>query len=80
MNTLLKPDEIDLIVKGEHSSPHSILGNHKVEVDGKDSIAIRAFVPGATTVSVILDSGVTTKYPMTRVHLDGLFEIILKDH
>ena len=80
MNTLLKPDEIDLIVKGEHSSPHSILGNHKVGVDGKDSIAIRAFMPGATTASVILGSGATTKYPMTKVHSDGLFEIILKDH
>ena len=79
MNTLLKPEEIDLIIKGEHPSPHSVLGNHKVKLDGSDSIVIRTFVPGATTTSVILDSGATTKLPMTKIHSDGLFEKILED-
>ncbi len=55
MHTLLKPEEIDLIIKGEHPSPHSVLGNHKVKLDGKDSMVIRTFVPGATTTSVIFD-------------------------
>ena len=80
MNTLLKPEEIDLLIKGEHPSPHSVLGNHKVKLDGKDSMVIRTFVPGATTTSVILDSGAATKFPMTKIHSDGLFEAILKDH
>jgi len=79
MNALLTPEEINRIVKGEHPDPHSILGNHKVRLDGKDSIVIRVFIPGAATASVIVESEITTKFPMTKVHSDGLFEIILKD-
>jgi len=79
MNILLAPEEINLIIKGEHPDPYSILGNHKVKLDGKDSIVIRAFIPGATAASVVEESGVTTKFNMTRIHSDGLFEIILSD-
>lgn len=79
MNTLLTPEEINRIVKGEHPDPHSVLGSHRVKLDGSNSIVVRAFVPGATTASVIVVSGITTKCPMTRIHSDGLFEIIVKD-
>jgi len=79
MNILLTPEEINRIVKGEHPDPYSVLGSHKVRLDGKDSIVIRVFVPGATRASVIVESGVNAKFPMTRVHSDGLFEVILSD-
>lgn len=79
MKPLLQPEDIDRIIKGEHPSPHSVLGNHKVRLNGEDSIVIRAFVPGATTASVVLSAGTPSKYPMTKIHADGLFEITLSD-
>ena len=79
MSTFIKQEEINMVINGEHPDPHSILGNHQVRLDGKDSIVIRAFLPGAVTASVIEESGVNTKIPMTRIHPDGLFEMLLRD-
>ncbi|MBW2184267.1 MAG: hypothetical protein JRF49_10440, partial [Deltaproteobacteria bacterium] len=67
MNTLLAPEEINRIIKGEHPDPYSVLGNHTVKLNGKDAVVIRVFVPGAMTASVVGD-GAVTKFPMTKIH------------
>jgi 1,4-alpha-glucan branching enzyme len=79
MGHLLTVEEIDQIIKGEHPDPHSILGNHKIKINGEDSIVIRAFVPSALAASVVVESKGDAGFPMTRVHSDGLFEVFVSD-
>ena len=79
MSTFLPKEEIDRIVKGEHASPHSVLGNHRVGFEGKDCIVIRTFVPGAAMASVVPEAGDVPKIPMNKVHEEGFFEAIVKD-
>jgi 1,4-alpha-glucan branching enzyme len=54
--------EIEAIVKGRHRDPFAVLGPHENE--------IRAWLPGADSVSVVID-GATLE--MRRVHLAGFF-------
>jgi 1,4-alpha-glucan branching enzyme len=79
MSTFLPKEEIDRIVRGEHASPHSVLGNHRVGFEGKDCIVIRTFVPGAAMASVVLETGDAPKIPMNKVHEEGFFEAVVKD-
>ena len=41
------------IVNGEHGDPHTVLGMHEVEQDGKKMVAVRAFLPGAESIVVV---------------------------
>ncbi len=62
--------EIEAVVGGFHGDPFNILGAHQVG----DKIAIRAFLPQAESVYVLIN---TQKIPMERQHWDGFFECIL---
>ena len=76
MDTQLRPEEIKQIIEGKHPSPHSILGNHKLGNGGSESIVIRAFLPGAARVSVVVEGGDLPRIPMEKIHADGLFETV----
>jgi len=68
-------EELESIVRAEHSDPFHFLGPHWIERKGKPSLAIRVLWPGAAEVSVI---GIGDKViPAARIHPDGLFEAIL---
>jgi 1,4-alpha-glucan branching enzyme len=66
-------DEIELLVAGEHSDPHHLLGAHPT----KSGVKIRAWRPAAEGVvaHVDVDGGVTLK----RVHPAGVFEGTVKN-
>jgi 1,4-alpha-glucan branching enzyme len=66
-------EEIESILKAEHSDPFHILGAHVVECEGKPAVAIRCYLPGAEQVWVCRDSGV---FPSQRIHADGFFEAV----
>ena len=66
-------EEIESILKAEHSDPFHILGAHVVEWEGKPAVAIRCYLPGAEQVWVCRDSGV---FPSQRIHADGFFEAV----
>ena len=66
-------EEIEAILKAEHSDPFHILGAHVVEWEGTPAVAIRAFLPDAEQVWVWRDSDVL---PSQRIHTDGFFEAI----
>jgi 1,4-alpha-glucan branching enzyme len=69
------PDQIDLIVNAAHWDPFQVLGPHAD--DG--GVAVRAFLPQAQRVEVVvLDDG-GRRYPMQQLHPDGLFEVRLPD-
>lgn len=60
-------DEAFAIIEGRHSDPFRYLGRH---AEGENDV-VRAFIPGASDVSVIDRSGALVELP--RVHDDGLF-------
>ncbi|MEJ2747416.1 MAG: 1,4-alpha-glucan branching protein GlgB [Anaerolineae bacterium] len=66
---------VDAIIGGYHRDPFSILGPHETE----EGLAIRAFLPFATAVTVVPDSG-EADVPMNQVHEPGFFQAILPDH
>jgi 1,4-alpha-glucan branching enzyme len=69
--TTASVEEIDLILRAEHSDPFQVLGAHPVAVRGKPAVAIRAFLPTARQAWVVTGSAAA---PLRRVHRDGFFE------
>ena len=66
-------NEIEAIVGGYHGDAFRILGPHALP-DGKDGGSrwvVRAFLPHASTVEVLLDGGAV---PMEKKHAHGFFE------
>ncbi len=70
------PGAVASIVGGYHSAPFDILGIHREAGPGGPAIVVRTFQPQALAVSLIRQEGL---YPMSRVHPDGLFEIVFQD-
>ena len=65
--------EFELIVRGEHSDPFSILGPHWIATDGQRVLAIRVFRPNAVEVSIVAAKN-NQPYTANRIHPEGLFE------
>ena len=76
MNTTASVDEVYRVIFTDHHDPFTVLGHHLI--DG-GRLAIRAFLPGAETVSVIVRGGKLSgeEIPMERVHELGFFEAII---
>jgi 1,4-alpha-glucan branching enzyme len=64
--------EISLIISGEHSNPSQIIGQHKINIEGKEAIIIRGFFSFARDVWIIHNSEKVTK--MKKVHKEGFYE------
>jgi len=57
-------DDLDRLLSGEHSSPHSILGAHPATFGGEAGIVVRALIPNAVYVECVFDDGRVV--PLTR--------------
>ena len=79
MLTTTKLYDIFHIVNGEHSDPHTVLGMHEMEEDGRKAVVVRAFLPNAAGITVIDYANKRKKYPMERLHADGFFEVTSAD-
>ena len=79
MLTTTKLYNIFHIVNGEHSDPHTVLGMHEMEEDGRKAVVVRAFLPDAAGITVIDYANKRKKYPMERLHADGFFEVTIAD-
>ncbi len=79
MLTTTKLYDIFHIVNGEHSDPHTVLGMHEMEEDGRKAVVVRAFLPYAAGITVIDYANKRKKYPMERLHADGFFEVTIAD-
>ena len=79
MLTTTKLHDIFHIVNGEHSDPHTVLGMHEMEEDGRKAVVVRAFLPNAAGITVIDYANKRKKYPMERLHADGFFEVTIAD-
>jgi len=60
--------DLDLLVRREHPSPHSILGAHP----GPGGVTIRAFRPAACEIRALLDGGGAVE--LEQIHPGGVFE------
>jgi 1,4-alpha-glucan branching enzyme len=65
--------DIELIARGEHSDPFSVLGPHWIEQGGKKSLAIRVFRPNAAEVTVLWGKK-PEPYRAVRMHPEGIYE------
>lgn len=79
MLTTTKLYDIFHIVNGEHSDPHTVLGMHEMEENGRKAVVVRAFLPYAAGITVIDYANKRKKYPMERLHADGFFEVTIAD-
>ena len=79
MLTTTKLYDIFHIVNGEHSDPHTVLGMHEMEEDGRKAVVVRAFLSNAAGITVIDYANKRKKYPMERLHADGFFEVTIAD-
>ncbi len=71
MPSTLHPDAVQSIVDGGHGAPFEVFGIHDA---GEGRVVVRSFRPAAQSVTVVL-SGDERRYPMERVHRDGLYEV-----
>ena len=69
----VSPQEIEAIVRGEHGDPFAVLGPHAVGSARRTAIAVRAFLPGAITVTVKPLTPTPRPRAMERIHPEGLF-------
>ena len=79
MKTTAPVDEVYRIIHTDHPDPFSILGPHLIKTNGGTSLAIRAFMPDAETLTVVVSAGKgkTKEHPMQKVHDAGFFEIVI---
>ncbi|NJL91098.1 MAG: 1,4-alpha-glucan branching enzyme [Coleofasciculaceae cyanobacterium SM2_1_6] len=70
---MIAPDQIDRIVGNQHHNPFEILGPHALEENGITTWVVRAYLPKATAVVVILPEE-KLEYPMYSVHHPQFFE------
>jgi 1,4-alpha-glucan branching enzyme len=78
-STTAAKEEIELLVKAEHSDPFHILGAHPVSVNGNPAVAVRAFMPEAEKAWVVRnrDAQATPEVrELQRIHPDGFFELV----
>jgi 1,4-alpha-glucan branching enzyme len=78
--------DIQQIVHGEHRDPFRVLGMHRVSIGTKIRIVVRAFVPGAESVTVVRagqgeagEGGGAGEYALDRVNDAGFFEALLPE-
>jgi 1,4-alpha-glucan branching enzyme len=79
MKTTAPVDEVYRVIYTDHPDPFSVLGPHLFKDKGETALAIRAFIPDAESLSVIIASekGKSEEYPMGRVHDAGFFEVVI---
>ena len=68
--------DVQQIVSATHPDPFRVLGMHTVSAGGELRLAVRAFLPGAESASV-LDGDGREAAAMERVHEAGFFEALL---
>ena len=68
---------VNELLKAEYGDPHSVLGMHEEENDGKDILVVRELIPGAVSINVV-EKKSGKHYKMEKIHDDGFFETVIK--
>ena len=70
-------EQIDRIVWNQHHDPFEVLGPHALEENGKKLWVVRAYLPNADSVSVVVPEA-RTEYPMKSEHHPHFFECTIE--
>jgi 1,4-alpha-glucan branching enzyme len=70
--TTVANQELDLLVRREHASPHSVLGAHP----SADGVIVRAFRPAACEIRVLVDG--EEPMELEQIHAGGVFEGVIE--
>ena len=70
--TTIATNELDSLVRREHSNPHGVLGAHPVA----DGVVVRALRPAASAVTAVLEDG--TRIELGQIHPGGVFEGLIE--
>ena len=76
MTPTIPTEQIDLIVRNQHHDPFTVLGSHEIELEGKSAWVVRAYLPDAVAVSVVIQH---KEYAMQPLHHPHFFECIITD-
>lgn len=76
----LQQEDIQRLVRAEHSDPFAVLGPHPTSRNGRSTVAVRALIPDAEHIAVVPDGPHPQPVSMKRIHEAGLFEATLPDH
>jgi 1,4-alpha-glucan branching enzyme len=76
MTPSITSDQVQRIIENQHHDPFEVLGPHPVELNGKSSWAIRAYLPSAESVTVMFPEQ-RAEHLMYSTHHPHFFECIL---
>ncbi len=79
MKSTVSPDDIQRIIAVDHHDPFQVLGAHVVSVEGKNVVAVRAFLPDVNEAEVIEEQNGRREFPMQKISDDGFFESLIGD-
>jgi 1,4-alpha-glucan branching enzyme len=71
--------DVDRLLAGDHTSPHSILGAHPAKVGRKNGIVVRAMVPGAARVELLLADGSVSSMEREASGMSDMYSAFLPD-
>jgi len=69
-------EDVAAVVGARHHDPFAVLGLHRTQPSGPSGYILRAFVPGAETVSAVDEAGASI-VSLTRRGEDGFFEALV---
>ena len=73
MRTQVPLHGIRRVIEGTHENPAELLGPHRIEHDGREALAVRAFLPGSQQVWLV-DKQHRAVRPMRKIHPAGFYE------
>ena len=77
MEPTISQEEIGRIVAGDHHDPFEVLGKHPVWRQAGQVMAVRAFLPDAESVRVVMIPPDRGLHGMSKLHPAGFFEAVL---
>lgn len=73
MQSQINLNSLTSIIDGVTADPASVLGPHRIHIDGKDAVAVRGYFPGFDQ-AWLLDERNASARPMRRIHPSGVYE------
>ena len=65
-----------VLTRGQHDDPFAVLGSHCVTNESGPTVAVRAFLPMAATITLRPTTDQVLPQEMQRLHPDGVFEAL----
>jgi 1,4-alpha-glucan branching enzyme len=77
MQSTLSQEEIGALLGADLADSFGVLGMHRVQLEGKDALVVRTFLPDAREVVVIGRDGGEERFAAMRLCEEGVFEAVI---